>query len=244
MASRKQQGMPASATQPSADAKQTEQALILYNELLMSRNRLAALPPVTRQDLEVVRHALHEVVWFFMTPPKRAKTALPLREEVKAELRCAAESRPIDLYVETVALIALKLGRRQESSRSLASDTDALTDLLDTLTFDHRRPKRAIMETLRRLKNNIDARIAYVQNARSKGFTFPHPVESYAERKDKTEKPNQFFGRVYAKYVPLGLTQADIRRADPAFYNVFHVWCSRNHRRPESFVPALRPRRD
>lgn len=221
-----------------------EQAVTLYKEILMSRDRLAELPPLTGRDLELCQFALHETVWFFMTPPKWAATELPLPDDVKRQLRTAAETRENDLYVVVVALIALKLWRKQETSLSLTENLEALTDLLDLLSFDHKRPKRTILETLRELKADIDARIAHVTEARAKGFAFPEPVEIYAARKNKREKPDQFFRRVYSRYVSLGLTQADIRKSDPAFYNVFHVWCSRNGRRPESYIPAKRPRRN
>lgn len=220
-----------------------EQVLTLYSELVTSRDRLAPLPPVTSRDLAVSQMALHEVVWLFMTPPKGAATTLPLPDWLKDQLRELAQARSLDLYATVVALIAIKLAR-ERTSLNLADDLDNFTDLLDTLTFDHRRPKRAVIDSLRKLKTEIDARIAFVVAERAKGFTFPSSVELYSDRKNKREPPDQFFRRVYAKYAAQGMTQADLRKADPAFYNVFHVWCSRNRRSPASFAPATRQRRN
>ncbi|MGO3933072.1 hypothetical protein [Rhodopseudomonas pseudopalustris] len=231
-----------SEKQISGDRLFNEQALTLYSELVTSRDRLAPLPPVTSRDLTLSQMALHEVVWLFMTPPKGAATTLQLPDRLKDQLRELAQSRSLDLYATVIALVAVKLAR-ERAGLNWADDLDNFNDLLDTLTFDHRRPKRAVIDTLRKLKTEIDARIAFVVAERAKGFTFPSSVELYSDRKNKRETPDQFFRRVYAKHVAQGMTQADLRKADPAFYNVFHVWCSRNRRRTESFLPATRPRR-
>jgi len=227
---------------PSGDRLFLEQALTVYSELVASRNRLASLPPATSRDLELSQIALHEVVWLLMTPPKGAVTTLQLPESAKHALRELAETRSVDLYATVIGLTALKLGRERQGL-NVVDDLDVFTDLLDTLTFDHRRPKRAVIETLRKLKTEIDARIAFISDERAKGFSFPAGIELYSERTNRKEKPDQFFRRVYGHFVAQGMTQADLRKADPAFYNVFHVWCSRNRRRPEGFLPAARPRR-
>jgi hypothetical protein len=39
------------------------------------------------------------------------------------------------------------------------------------------------------------------------------------------------------------LSQAVIRKADPRFYNVLHVWCVRHQRRIASLVPGTRMKR-
>lgn len=61
-----------------ADSDQSEAAYVLFNELVATRSRLAGLPPLTPQDLERVEQAMHEVIWYFVTPPRDRKTELAL----------------------------------------------------------------------------------------------------------------------------------------------------------------------
>jgi hypothetical protein len=219
-----------------------EEARILYDELVRSRDRLADLPPLTPLDLEGVLQALHEVVWFMITPPVHASTPLTLPKESKATLLKAARNRGLDVYVIAVALIARKLAMRGTDNGLPAVQLDAIRDGLDVLTFDYRVPKRKTLTTLRDLRADVDARIAYVSAYRKAGYKFLEPPERYKQRKDKTERAYKFFQRVYASHVLRGLTQADIRHVDPAFYNVLHVWCTRHKRKLSSLVPATRGR--
>src|SRR5262249_22086361 len=83
-----------------------ENALVFYDELLQTRDRLAGLPPPTRGDLERVMMAMHEVFFYLMTPPPDRKTELTLPEATTELLVRAARDRDIDLYVLTIALLA------------------------------------------------------------------------------------------------------------------------------------------
>lgn len=215
---------------------------IIYDDLLSARDRLAGLAPLTSQDFERAARAMHEVIWFLLTPPRSAPKTLPISADKAEQLLHAARDRDLDLYVTVVALVAAKLGNISTPS-GLPKHLDELNDMLDTITFDHRLAKNATVELLRRLKSELDARIAYVKKHREKGIRFSEPPELYKNRKDKTERPDRFFRRIYAKHLPRGLTQADIRKADPAFYNVLHVWCVRNKKLISNLVPAARPRR-
>jgi hypothetical protein len=123
-----------------------------------------------------------------------------------------------------------------------ATKLAAIGDALDALTFDYRTSKKRVIDTLRGLRADLDARIAYVSGLRRPAYRFTHMPERYNNRSDKRERPDQFFKRVYASHVARGLTQADIRQTDPKFYNVFHVWCTRNRRKLASFVPPARTR--
>jgi hypothetical protein len=226
----------------SEDSDQSEGAYILYDDLVRSRDRLADLPPLTPHELERVTLAMHEVVWHLITPPRSVKTALPLAEDQKAVLLSAARDRTIDLYVMVVALVAQKLALAK--SGDLAAERLALLkDELDALTFDYRAPKKETLSMLRDLRLDLDARIAYVRAYRSNGYQFLERPETYRNRSAKAERPDQFFHRVYGAHVRRGLTQADIRRVDPAFYNVLHVWCTRHERKLANLVPATRSRR-
>ncbi|MCP1839112.1 hypothetical protein ACVIHI_007974 [Bradyrhizobium sp. USDA 4524] len=60
-----------------ADSDQSEAAYVLFSELVATRDRLAGLPPPTPQDLERVEQAMHEVIWYFITPPPGERTELP-----------------------------------------------------------------------------------------------------------------------------------------------------------------------
>lgn len=214
---------------------------ILYEELAASRDRLAGLGPLRRGDIELVEQALHEVVWYFLTPSRNVSTTLALPSTVKAQLVRTARNRTLDVFVSAVALFALKLGTVDRVKRR-SSNVDRISDLLDELAFDDFQSKQETITLLRALKSEIDSRITFVKNTRRKTLRL-EGVETYSTRTNKKERPDQFFKRVYARHLPRGLTQADIRREDPAFYNVFHVWCSRNRRRMDSFVPAALKRR-
>jgi hypothetical protein len=138
------------------------------------------------------------------------------------------------------ALLARKLALQRRTADLASSQLDALKDALDALTFDYRVTKRTTLTLLRDIKSDLEARIDYVLAFRKTGYRFLERPESYRSRKDKAERPDQFLRRVYGSHVRRGLTQADIRKVDPAFYNVLHVWCTRHKRKLASLVPAAR----
>lgn len=217
--------------------------LVFYDELLQSRDRLAGLGPATLQDVERALRAMHEVVWYFLTPPPGRKTELDLQDDVKAGLLAAARNRKLDLYVAAVALVAAKLTGHHEGVDDSAARLRAIEDSLDALTFEHRVPKRTVVAALRDVKASIEARLAHVRSSRARGYVFAAEPEAYRDRSDKAEKPDRFFQRVYGADVARGLTQADLRRSDPAFYNVLHVWCVRHEKKMSSFLPPTRQSR-
>jgi hypothetical protein len=216
---------------------------ILYDEIVKARDRLAELPPLNSQDLESAAQVMHEVIWYLITPPVGAKTDLALDAETKHSLVQAARNRDIDLYVTVIALLARKLALFRREPTLTANQLDTLKDALDSLTFDYRVPKRVTLTLLRDIKSDLEARIAYVVALKKTGYRFLERPESYRSRKDKAERPDQFFRRVYGSHVRRGLTQADIRKIDPAFYNVLHVFCTRHKRKLASLVPATRSQR-
>lgn len=226
-----------------ADEGRSDDASVLYDEIVKARDRLAELPALTPQDLEGVAQAMHEVIWYLITPPVGAKTELALAPETKRSLVQAARNRDIDLYVTVTALLARKLALQRRTADLASAQLDVLKDALDALTFDYRIPKRATLTLLRDIKSDLEARIDYVLAFRKTGYRFLERPESYRSRKDKAERPDQFLRRVYGSHVRRGLTQADIRKVDPAFYNVLHVWCTRHKRKLANLVPATRPRR-
>jgi hypothetical protein len=223
---------------------QSDAAAILYDDLIGARDRLADLPPPTSLDFEQVALAMHEVVFFLITPPRGAGTPLPLPDRTKAHLAAAARNRDIDLYVTAIALIARKMALRRGAGNKPAAQLDALRDALDALTFDYRRSKRETLAALRAIRSDLDARIGYVTAFRESGYQFRELPELYASRRDKKERPDQFLKRVYGPHIRRGLSQADIRKVDSAYYNVLHVWCTRHERKLSALVPTTRARRD
>ncbi|MCP1839113.1 hypothetical protein ACVIHI_007973 [Bradyrhizobium sp. USDA 4524] len=139
--------------------------------------------------------------------------------------------------------MAQKLAASDREPSSLRGELAALRDGLDALTFDHRATKTSLLAILRDLRKDLDELIAYVAATPPSGYRFAVSPEKYRARKNRSETPDQFFARVYAAHVPRGLTQADIRKADPAFYNVLHVWCSRHEKKLSGLVPGTRARR-
>jgi hypothetical protein len=183
--------------------------------------------------------AMHEVIFYFLTPPKGRRTELPFSDGLYARLLKASHDRSADLFVAAVACVAVKLAAN-DPPKTAAVSLDAVKEQLDSLAFDVRTTKKRTLELLSQARSEVDARIAYVRDSRPKGFQFLTAPETYAKRPDKSETPDHFFRRVYGAEVRRGLTQADIRKADPAFYNVLHVWCTRHRRRLASLVPASR----
>jgi hypothetical protein len=227
----------------SVDSDQSEAAYVFYNELVRSRDRLAEFPPLTPQDLERIAWVMDEVIFYLITPPPGARSDLSLADAAKDQLVRAAKDRGLDLYVSTVALLAHKLSSAQPPAAAVRSHLDLIEDSLDALTFDYRTAKQNTLATLRSLKTDLESRVAYVRGQRAGGYRFLEMPETYRSRKRKAKRPDEFFRRVYAGHVLRGLTQADIRRADPAFYNMLHVWCTRHDRKLATLVPASRPRR-
>lgn len=240
---RKQTATAPRASEWTPDSDQKAGAVLLYDELINTRDRLAGLPPLTPLDLECATRALHEVVFFLLTPLRGRMTPLAVPEPIKRQLVEAARNRDLDLYVTASALVASKLAQSHETADLAASHLDGLRNALDALTFDYRRPKGETLAMLRVVRADMDGRIAYVTKSRRSGYRFRELPETYAERTDKRERPDQFFHRVYGTHVARGLAQADIRAADPAYYNVLHVWCTRHKRKLSVLVPATRARR-
>lgn len=217
-----------------------ESALLAYDHLLLHRDRLAGLAPLSRHELDVAMLALHEAVQFFLAQRSGA-TIAELPADALDQLVAASRERSADPFTILVAALAIKLAAPR--TRLTASDIiDGLNDYLDTITFDVRATKRATLGLLAQARKEVDARIMHVRAGPPKAYRFVQIPEQYREREDKTEKPDQFFRRVYAAEVKRGMTQADLRRADPAFYNVLHVWCVRNKRLMSRLIPTSRPR--
>jgi hypothetical protein len=219
-----------------------EDTRTFYEELVSVRNRLAGLPPPSKDDFENVLQALHEVFWYVMTPPARRNADLPLPEAARSALIRAARDRSADLHTAVVALLAVKLSQWARRGGSDTEQLQGLEGLLDEITFDYRRSKRATQAILRNLKSDIDARITYIAKSKPNGYRFIERPESYRARADKKETPIAFFARVYGAHARRGLTQADLRRIDAAFYNVLHVWCVRHDRKMSSLLPSTRRR--
>lgn len=238
-------GRPSQVSPPPAvQSGETYEALhLLYEELLKSRDRLAGLPPLTPHDIECALSAMHEIIFFLITPPPGRKTELPLPDATQTLLRDAACNRDIDLYVLAVSALAQKIANHPEPDQLADHQLAIIRDALDALTFDYRTAKTEMLANLRELRSDLDHRIAYIRSLRKGDYRFPVRPEAYRSRRDKSERPDQFFNRVYAPHVPLGLTQGDIRKADAAYYNVLHVWCSRHHRKLANLVPPARSRR-
>jgi hypothetical protein len=215
---------------------------LLYDDLVRSRDRLAELPPLTPQDMERVDVARHEVIFHVMTLPLHRASDLPVSFEQRSSLAEAARNRAIDPFVSLVALAAQKLAMAQGRPNWRSDTLAMLRDALDIITFDYGVPKKETLALLRNLREDLDNRVAYVRGLRPTGYRFVEKPELYRGRSDKGERPDRFFERVYRRHVPRGLTQADIRLVDPAYYNVLHVWCSRHGRSMASLVPASRRR--
>lgn len=212
----------------------------IYNELIRSRDRLAGLSPLLAKDLIPVTSALHEVVWFFMSPAGGANSP-QLVEPPGSDLLRAARDRSLDPLSLLIGAVAIKLAGKgtRQTAATLADD---IRDGIDSLTFDFHATKTVTLERLSDIKSHLEDRIAHVKKTRRKAFRFLQTPEMYRNRARKSETPERFLFRVYGADLKRGLTQADIRDVDPAFYNVLHVWCSRHGKRITTLVPASRTR--
>jgi hypothetical protein len=186
---------------------------------------------------------MHEVVFSLYSPPLDRAADLPVDRATRERLVRAARDRGIDDYVVLCALVAQKLALASGAQRNVRDMAVAIGELLDALAYDVRAPKRDTLAALAQLKKDIEARAAHVRQQRLGGYQFLDPPELYRDRADPKERPDAFFNRVYRSHVRRGLTQADLRRADPAFYNVLHVFCSRAGRKMTAFAPPQRARR-
>jgi hypothetical protein len=149
-----------------ADSDQLEDAYVLYEDIVGTRDRVADLGATPPKDMETAARALHEMVSYLLTPPPQAKTELRLPDPIKQELIAAARDRDIERFVLTVALLALKLGKRESETATLAHQLVVIGDALDSISFDYRTPKRSILATLRHLRDDIDARISHQRESR------------------------------------------------------------------------------
>ncbi|MGA2998762.1 hypothetical protein [Bradyrhizobium sp.] len=172
-----------------ADSDQLENACVLYEELVGTRDRIADLGAINPKDMETVARALYEVVGYLLTPPPRAKTELRLPQATKHELAAAARSRKIETFVFAVALVALKLGKRENAAVTVAHQLAIIGDALDSISFDYRTPKRSILTTLRRLRDDIDTRISHQRDSRRNGYQFITTVVRQAVRQNREAGP-------------------------------------------------------
>jgi len=213
-----------------------EHVTALYGRLLQMRTRFASLAPLTPRDLDLAAQVMHEV-FVYMLGVHQNPSDWPLSAASCATLETAARNRDLDLYVMVVAVLSAKAAKAKEKPEFRANQMDAIADALDALTFEHGITKTALLELFRDLKEDLAKRIAWIKANHVTGYNFPKAPELYRDRRNKKEKPDEFFRRVYAPHVPRGMTQADIRRVDPAFYNGFHVWCARHEKHLSHFVP-------
>lgn len=219
---------------------EAEDALVAFDELVRARPRLAGLAPLSRRELDAATVALHEAVMHFLSR-RQGAPAGPSAGNAADRLLKAARNRSTYAFTVLVAALAIKVsGSRTAETPNLM--IEELTDYLDGIAFDVRATRRATLARLKRVRIEVDARIRHVRESPPAAFQFVAQPELYGGRADKTETPEKFFKRVYGPEVRRGMTQADLRRVDPAFYNVLHVWCSRNKRLISRLVPASRRR--
>lgn len=207
------------------------------NEIAAARPRLIKSGTVSQNEHELAEQILSALALFGQTG--RAGENGALRQGLAKAVALIASSADAQLYLSVATLLALKLA----ASGNGESNADRLIAELDAMTFDIARPKNSTLALLRALKAEVEERIILVRHSMAKRFHFLAPPELYRLRKNKKEPPDQFFLRVYGNEVRRGLTQGDIRGHDPAFYNVFHVWCARNAKRMSRYVPSTRFRR-
>jgi hypothetical protein len=182
----------------------------LYEALIRARPRLARLSPLVAADLRPVAHALHEVVWFFLTPTTAPMPGMHTSERVKADLARTARDRSSDVYTTAVAALAVKLSR-DHARQPAASLIEDIQDGLDSLTFDFRATKAVTLERLDQIKAHLEDRIAHVKQSRRTAFRFNSPPEKYKDRKTKTESPERFLRRVYGADLQRGFAHASAR---------------------------------
>lgn len=186
------------------DSDQSESVYLLYDDLVRSRDRLADLPALTPKDMERVALAMHEVIFHLMMPPLSKKADLPVSSEVRSELVGAARNRSLDRFVTLVALVAQKIALAEWNTTNRLDSIAILTDALDVLTFDYRAPKKETVALLRAIREDLADRVKYVTGLRSSSYRFIERPELYAHRKDKRERPDRFFERVYRAHVRRG----------------------------------------
>jgi hypothetical protein len=211
-----------------------DRAEAALHAIAAARPRLIKSGIVSQDEHELAEQVLSELALFGQT--RRTGENAALTQGLAKAVALIAGSADAQLYLSIATLLALKLA----ASGSRAPSADRLIAELDAMTFDIARPKNATLALLRALRAEVEERITLVRNSKAKRFRFLAPPELYRLRKNKKERPDQFFLRVYGNELPRGLTQGDIRGRDPAFYNVFHVWCARNEKRMSRYVPSTR----
>ena len=126
------------------------------------------------------------------------------------------------------SLLAMKIRDKKIYESTHDEYMTRCTQLLDYLVSDERVSKTATINALTKIKSEVTRRIKYVRARHAKPFKFVPAVEKYADREDKHENPEQFFQRVYGRFLARGLLPVHIKYEDSSYYNVLHVWCSRN----------------
>lgn len=233
---------PRSATRSKAhDTPPHDPIFAMFEEIVRSRDRLAGLSPLTAKDLASITVAMHEIVWAVLRPPRGAPGESGVPIALRSEFARAARDRSGDLYTMLVAALAMKLAGAP-SRQTAALLADDVRDGIDGLAFDFRATKVRTLELLGLIKVHVEDRIAHLRNSRREPYRFMEVPERYKDRPNKRERPDRFLRRVYGAELKRGLTQADIRDVDPAFYNVLHVWCSRHGKRMTALVPTSRAR--
>jgi hypothetical protein len=138
--------------------------------------------------------------------------------------------RAADVHLNAcvTAILAMKVRDKEIYETTKDECVKRCLQLLEYIVLDERLSKKETLAALSRLKAETTKRIVAVRSRHNKPFVFGKKIEKYAKRKNKKENPRDFLNRTYNLYFIRGLKPVHIKYEDEDFYNVLHVWCSRN----------------
>jgi hypothetical protein len=204
----------------------------MYNLIVVMTDGLLASGPVSALEIEAILDANATVSRFIDILSKKG-IIIPSKKNIDVTLNSCLS-----------AILAMKIRDRHIYEATKEECINRCRQLLDYIVNDERVSKKETIETLTELKMEITRRIKHVRTRHAKPFKFLPPPEKYSERTDKKENPEQFFDRVYKKFLVRGIKPVHLKYEDEGYYNVLHVWCSRRGKDINRLFDREEPDRD
>jgi hypothetical protein len=204
------------ANYPNDVFKAFEPVRDIYELMVLLTEGLLADGPLTLMEVEAVLHSNY-IVSKYMNYLQDHGIVDPKERTVDVNLNSCL-----------TALLAMKIRDKEIYETTKDECVKRCVQLLQLIVEDSRLSKKETLAALTEVKAEATKRIVEVRRRHNKRFVFRDKIERYQDRKAKDENPKDFLTRTYGRYFARGLKPVHLKYEDPDFYNVLHVWCSRN----------------
>jgi hypothetical protein len=152
------------------------------------------------------------------------------------------KNNKFDYHILLSLLCASKMKetRKEKGSETSNAALNEFRAALDIIVNSKTLTKTAKVAELYRYQREITRRVASLKKRREQ-MSLPKEIPLYADRKDRSQDPEEFLKRAYKNYLGKGLAYADIKRSDPQLYKSLSVWCSEHKKKASSLFKDPSP---